>query len=582
MVDPTQPPSSSFSNPIQPLRPGTASGNIISNVPREILTLPSGSVLSGLIIGRETTGKVNPPFLLQTLQGTLSLATALPLQIGSKLTLELFTKGPEWQAKLVSVDGKPPPPGSRHAVLQEKLGSPILGKEPPQQPSSSRPQQNSFATVTDEYIFKLTRPATQADTATPTSRYEASATHIESRNPSETPRSLTALLLSSNPVAIKEFSTRYPQFFPPAHTSTPTSQGQSTSTLSQGSTLQLTILKTDVPPHLDAELTPLPLNLGTRTPAATPTSIIEAPLPPAGSAVLRGIVIGTEKSGETVIHTDLGTIKLQLDKPLPSSTDITFALTAAHPPTVNPTSAIPQRNTSDGIAQFLQHWGSLKDTLSDVKQNAPQLERALEQHIPRPDHNLGARLLGFIQAVKQNDITKWVGKKTTDAFEAEEKGHLLKNLGHDISTFRDALQQEQGKTWQLLTFPVFDGEQLHQPRMYIRDHEQENKDEEKQEKGTRFIVELDVSAFGSLQFDGLVRKGTGHRSLFDLIIRSHESLPEEVRSDIRGIFQGALEITGMEGGLAFQRTPEFPVNPAQEFLLNSTEGDAHEGGSILV
>src|SRR5690606_3049605 len=115
---------------------------------------------------------------------------------------------------------------------------------------------------------------------------------------------------------------------------------QPSATLAPGSSLQLNIIKTDIPPHLDAELGPLPLNLTRSSPASSASpGLLASPSP--GSAVLKGVVIGMEKSGETVIHTDIGTMKVHLTKPLPQSTDITFALLSISSPDIAETPAFP-------------------------------------------------------------------------------------------------------------------------------------------------------------------------------------------------------------------------------------------------
>lgn len=73
-------------------------------------------------------------------------------------------------------------------------------------------------------------------------------------------------------------------------------------------------------------------------------------------------------------------------------------------------------------------------------------------------------------------------------------------------------------------------------------------------KGVRFLVDLDLSRLGELQLDGMVHEDT---KSFDLVIRSHEALDDEIRRDLTGLFVTANEAVGLKGGLSFQVTKKF-------------------------
>ena len=81
----------------------------------------------------------------------------------------------------------------------------------------------------------------------------------------------------------------------------------------------------------------------------------------------------------------------------------------------------------------------------------------------------------------------------------------------------------------------------------------DNQDEqEKARKGTRFIVDLDLSRLGRVQLDGLVYQKEKH---MDLIVRTENRLPDRMHEDIRNIFQEAVDVTGIKGGVSFQAAP---------------------------
>jgi hypothetical protein len=62
-----------------------------------------------------------------------------------------------------------------------------------------------------------------------------------------------------------------------------------------------------------------------------------------------------------------------------------------------------------------------------------------------------------------------------------------------------------------------------------------------------------------------VRRGEG-KVEFDLIVRSHTALPEEMQRAILQIYNDAGQITGYKGGLSFQAVREFPVKPMEEVM----------------
>ena len=64
---------------------------------------------------------------------------------------------------------------------------------------------------------------------------------------------------------------------------------------------------------------------------------------------------------------------------------------------------------------------------------------------------------------------------------------------------------------------------------------------------TRFIVELDLTQFGQIQIDGLLKQ-----KKLNIIIRSKIILPSEMKQRIGGMFITALEISGYRGDLQFK------------------------------
>jgi hypothetical protein len=68
------------------------------------------------------------------------------------------------------------------------------------------------------------------------------------------------------------------------------------------------------------------------------------------------------------------------------------------------------------------------------------------------------------------------------------------------------------------------------------------------DSGERFLLDIELSQLGPLQFDGLVKRKAKN---FDLIIRSEQPLPAEMRRDIDSLFLQSLVSFGLQGSVAF-------------------------------
>jgi hypothetical protein len=184
----------------------------------------------------------------------------------------------------------------------------------------------------------------------------------------------------------------------------------------------------------------------------------------------------------------------------------------------------------------------------------------------------------FITSVKNNDPEEWIGKNLIDSLGDDLGAEILGKLKGDFSTLRSLLAEPNQQGWQTLLFPIFDGKELHQARLHVKDLPEHRKKEEKK-NGVRFIMELETTYFGEMQFDGLVRKTSGTH--FDLIVRSHKEIEPEVKADIQQIFISASEITGFKGEIQFASMRDFPVKPFDEMLeADINKHIKHEGFEV--
>ncbi|MBX9726673.1 MAG: hypothetical protein K2X09_05350, partial [Rickettsiales bacterium] len=118
---------------------------------------------------------------------------------------------------------------------------------------------------------------------------------------------------------------------------------------------------------------------------------------------------------------------------------------------------------------------------------------------------------------------------------------------------------------------------LHIAQLYIgKDAPEGEKSTSDKGRGQRFILEVEMSQLGPLQFDGFVRTLDKTKS-FDLMVRSNAALPADVDAGIRNIFTSSMEITGLRGQVIFQHGPQHFIRPE----AGAARVLGHDGNTIL-
>lgn len=284
-----------------------------------------------------------------------------------------------------------------------------------------------------------------------------------------------------------------------------------------------------------------------------------------------GTVVGTEKSGEIVLKTPLGTLKLANDAALPKGTELQLEVLRLG----GTNSEKSMQASSLDINKLFQEQKSL---LSELVQTVhflggEQANKELASRIPVNDKQFFARMLWFLAGVKSGNERFWLGNNITRMLEQAGKGELLNNLHSHFALLGRVAEGLPNSNWNMFLFPVFDGQQFQHGLMFTR-HYKEGEEEVEQD-GTRFVVEVDLSNIGPLQLDGFV-KNLRSKKAIDLFVRSKRTLDKEVEADVREIFMASIEIMGINGNISFQEVEDFPVRPSAEL------GDTGDwDGSIL-
>ncbi len=262
-----------------------------------------------------------------------------------------------------------------------------------------------------------------------------------------------------------------------------------------------------------------------------------SPADPGGAMQLTGRVLGAGPSGGTLVQTSAGTFLLQTGQPW--STGLTVALT------LNPGETLAQALPS--AAQSLgRGWPALDAALAHLAAQQPGLVIALRNGpLPGPNSGFATAFLAFISALRGGGLQAWLGG---EAARGLERGPFGSQLADDLSFFSMLLDDRLDGDWRMLPLPYADGEKLRQLTVYMRDR---RKKQGQNDPGARFVVALDLTSTGAMQIDGLVRD-----KRLDLALRTGKPLSQTWRTDIHGIFEEALAITGMAGQLVFQHGRE--------------------------
>jgi hypothetical protein len=174
-----------------------------------------------------------------------------------------------------------------------------------------------------------------------------------------------------------------------------------------------------------------------------------------------------------------------------------------------------------------------------------------------PGDKLTSALLFFLAAVKQGDFAGWFGVEATRALKAQGRSDLLARLSENFGHQARLADRPAAGEWQALFVPLLDGETVRQLRFFFRRPKDSNGHGDG-DRDSRFIVEIESSRLGGMQVDGLIGPAR-----FDLVLRSHEPLPDGARRDISEIFSDGLAITGQTGRIVFQTVEKFPPAPME-------------------
>ncbi len=257
-----------------------------------------------------------------------------------------------------------------------------------------------------------------------------------------------------------------------------------------------------------------------------------------------GTLVGSTAQGQPVVTTPLGTLVLRARTDLPAGT--TLALAVDIPPTPK-AAMLPPLDPAQGL-----DWPVLREVMATLAAADPVLARTIAASIlPQPNKRLTTNLTFFLSALRGGDATGWLGGPAAELLEARGGSRLLAQLREDFRAAQQAAAEPTADGWRAMPIPFGTPEQLMRAQLHVKNAGDQDKDDrtdgEKQGPAKRFLLDLSFSRIGPMQFDGMVRPGR-----FDLMVRTQNLLPAEVRQQIGTIFRDSLETVGYSGSIAFQ------------------------------
>lgn len=293
----------------------------------------------------------------------------------------------------------------------------------------------------------------------------------------------------------------------------------------------------------------------TTLPAGPPVAAASPTL--AHPVTLSGVVVEPAADGQTLVKTPNGILQFGAALVAEAGVAVTLEVQPSTAPGVAQVAA--PASPQAVLADFSTGWSALRELVQAVQAADPGVARQFAtQRLPSHNARATNNILFFLSALRGGDVRGWLGADMTRAAERAGQRRLIDRLGDDFSQLRTLINADDEAEWRAAPFPFLDGNEIEPVNMFVRGRRPDKGDGE---EDVRFVVQFELSALGAMQLDGLLRQQN-----FDLIVRSHTGLNEQVRQDISSLFNGAIEATGLKGNIVFQNVATFPVSPFSDLF----------------
>lgn len=346
---------------------------------------------------------------------------------------------------------------------------------------------------------------------------------------------------------------------PPPNPSSPSPSTQAApAQAAPAQTAQAPIAAPAGPPSLQSGQTLAFKVLAAAPPPSSPLALAPAPTSLDGAPVMEGEIAGLTPQGKPILAVKDGMLALNTDLRPPTGSRLTLQWLDPAALALEKAAPVP-----GGLPDFLQgrDWPALKAALAALRDLDPALvQQFLAAAMPQPNRKLGAALTFLISAMRGGDARGWLGGDAASGLQRAGKESLLAALEQEFRNVDKQTSEKLPDDWRGVTLPIYDQSGINPLHLYFHPLPDPEKPEDKPgaPKGTRFVLDVEMSRLGPLQLDGMVKPPQ-----FDMILRSRTALPAELRDELRAIFADSLAAVGYAGGLTFKADVRGWVNLAR-------------------
>lgn len=334
-------------------------------------------------------------------------------------------------------------------------------------------------------------------------------------------------------------------------------------------------------PTLSAEKTTdqpvLPRESGIFPKSPHPAAVQTAPQtrlsdsPSAPPAVFKGVVFNPDNAADRpLIVTNAGVLRPEDPVFFPHLTPV-FIKVLPSPPDVS-TNFAPMPDLKDATAMRV-----LTSALESLRAVDEQAFESVKSVLPQVGGKLPALMLSYMNAAARGvPFADFIGEANIAALNKSEHGKaVLKTLEKEFSATPKKVSGGQS-SWTGWDIPILSGTVVEPVSLYLQ---RPNGDETRRDKpfhkgaDIRFVLDLNLTALGSFQLDGLARRKDRR---FDLIVRHRDELPSVFDETVRGIFAQTLSALNYTGTVKIDRTDDFIV-----LAPDASENDTLKRGVLV-
>jgi|GEM_PF-1665795 len=285
--------------------------------------------------------------------------------------------------------------------------------------------------------------------------------------------------------------------------------------------------------------------------AAPPAGVLQPAVATGGNALLTATITGHTPAGNPIASVDGAEFTLAATSPLPVGSRLSLELLTLQP---------ALRTSGNPLPGPVDPWQTLREVMAILQSgDAGMTRQAVEVMLPTVGPRLAPGMLFFLSAILTGDVRRVLGDDAHRLL-SRSAPNVLDRLTGELSQMQRLTGDSAGPDWRSFFIPISTGAGLEQVRFHLHKGDDETADSDSQ-SGVRFVIEVNMSRLGAFQFDGFAR-----RDQVDLVVKTHNELPQNMQGDIRSIYTNTLSAMGFAGNLAFRVTPSFDTAPVESTL----------------